>query len=147
VDPGHWLSISYSYVGLPTAPDPTDRMLYYPPLMFPLLGFLVVATGNPLVAVDLFAVGLFVGYGLSVAYLARRYIRSGPLQVALVGLAIVSGTTIQMVFWGGYPNLLGFILMNIALVLLLRFVRSHESLDAAGFYTLLGLTYLAHDLS
>ncbi|MCI4330361.1 MAG: hypothetical protein L3K19_00740 [Thermoplasmata archaeon] len=147
VDPGHWLSISYGYVGLPNAPDPTDQMLFYSPLLFPFLGGLVLLTGNPLVAADVFAIGLFVLYGLSVAHLARRFLVSGPLQVALVGLAVLSGPTIQMLFWGGYPNLLGFVLINEALIALLAFVRAGRTVDGALFYALLALTYLAHDLS
>jgi hypothetical protein len=147
VDPGHWLAISYGYVGLPSAPDPTDQLLFYPPLMFPILGGLVVLTGNPLEAAGVFAIGLFLVYGLSVVHLARRFLVSGPLQVALVGLAMFSGTTIQMLFWGGYPNLLGFILINEALVALLVFLRTERSFDGAIFYTVVGLTYFAHDLS
>jgi hypothetical protein len=147
VDPGHWLSISYSYVGQPTAPDPTDRPLYYSPLLFPFLGSAVVVTGSPLVAADVVAIGLFAVYGLSLVHLARRYLISGPMQLALVGLAIFAGTTIQMLFWGGYPNLLGFILMNEAFIFLLRFVRTKATTDGALFYTLIALTYLGHDLS
>jgi hypothetical protein len=147
VDPGHWLSISYSYVGLPTAPDPTDRPFFYSPLLFPLLGGMVLLTGNPLTAAGVTAVLLFALYGLSSIHLARRFVGNGALQVALVGLAVFSGTTIQMVFWGGYPNLLGFIVMNECLVFLLRFVRSSKGWDGAAFYALFGLCYFAHDLS
>lgn len=147
VDPGHWLSISYGYVGLPSAPDPTDQPLFYSPLLFPFLGGLVVATGSPLLAADLTAIGLFLLYGLTVVHLARRYLASGPLQVALVGLGTLSGTTLQMLFWGGYPNLLGFVLLNEALLLLLAFVRSRRAFDGALFYGLVGATYFAHDLS
>jgi len=147
VDPGHWLAISYSYVGLPTAPDPSNQALFYSPLMFPFLGALVRATGNPLVAADILGVGLFALYGLSVVHLARRFLGSGPLQVALVGVAVLSGTTIQMLFWGGYPNLLGFVLMNETLVALLAFVRTRRDVDGARMYLLLGLTFFAHELS
>jgi hypothetical protein len=147
VDPGHWLSISYSYVGLPTAPDPTDRPFFYSPGLFPILGGLVVLTGNPLIAASATAVLLFLCYGLSVVHLARRFLVAGPLQVALAGLAAFSGTTIQMVFWGGYPNLLGFIVMNEALVFLIAFVRTSRERDGVVFFALLGLCYFSHDLS
>ncbi|MCI4329543.1 MAG: hypothetical protein L3J80_01570, partial [Thermoplasmata archaeon] len=69
VDPGHWLAISYSYVGLPTAADPANQLLFYSPLMFPFLGGLVLATGNPLLAADILGVGLFALYGLSTVHL------------------------------------------------------------------------------
>jgi hypothetical protein len=147
VDPGHWLSISYGYVGLPAAPDPTDHVLFYPPLLFPFLGALVLATGNPLLADAIFAVALYALYGLSVIYVARRYLGSGPLQVALVGLGVLGGTTVQMLFWGGYPNLLGFALMNTTLVLFLGFVRTQRASLGAAMYLGIGLTYFAHELS
>jgi|GEM_PF-2808589 len=147
VDPGHWLAVSYSYVGLPTAPDPSDRPFFYAPLLFPILGLLVVATGSPPLAAGIVGVGLFAGYGFSLIPLARRYLASAPLQVALVGLGVGAGSTIQMLFWGGYPNLLGFILMNGALIFLLRFVRSQRDGDGAVFFGLTGLTYFAHDLT
>ncbi|MCI4320887.1 MAG: hypothetical protein L3K05_01080, partial [Thermoplasmata archaeon] len=147
VDPGHWLSISYGYVGLPSAPDPSDQVLYYSPLLFPFLGGLVLATGSPLLAVDILAIGLLLAFGLSVIHVARRFLSSGPLQVALVGLTVLSGPTLQMLFWGGYPNLLGLVLMNETLVALLAFVRSQRDRDGALFFVLAGLTYFAHDLS
>jgi hypothetical protein len=146
VDPGHWLSISYSYVGLPTAPDPTDKALFYPPLLFPMLGALVLAFG-PLTAAALTAIGLFAAYGATAIHLARRYLFAGPLQVALVGLAVFSGPTLQMVFWGGYPNLLGFVLMNEAFVFLLLYLRYRRPLYGYALFALVGLTYFAHDLS
>jgi len=147
VDPGHWLAISYTYVGLPTAPDPTDRVFFYAPLMFPFLGGLVLLTGSPPVAVDILAIGLLAGYGLTTILLARRYLASGPLQVALVGLAVFSGSTMQMLFWGGYPNLLGFVLINVAMVQLLRYARSRSNRDGALLVGVVGLTYFGHDLS
>jgi hypothetical protein len=147
VDPGHWLSISYGFVGLPASPDPTNQPLFYSPLLFPFLGALVLATGNPPLAASIFAIALYAAFGLSVVYVARRYLVSGPLQVGLVGLGVLGGTTVQMLFWGGYPNLLGFVLMNGALVMFLAFARTKETRFGVGLYALLILTYFAHDLS
>lgn len=147
VDPGHWLSTAYAYVGLPTAPDPANQPLFYSPLIFPILGGLVVLTGNPPLAASVFGVLLLLGYGLTVVHLARRYLRSGVMQVALVGLAMTCGTTLQMLFWGAYPNYLGFIGLNETLVFLLLFVREHRTVDAFGLYAWAGFTYFAHDLT
>lgn len=147
VDPGHWLSASYAYVGLPTAPDPTNQPLYYSPLIFPLLGGLVVLLQSPAGAAFLFAELLFLFFGLSSIHLARRFLLSGPLQVLTVGAAVLCGSTIQMMFWGGYPNLLAFILMNEAMVFLLAFLRSGSVRDGALFYSALTATYFAHELS
>jgi hypothetical protein len=147
VDPGHWLSIAYSYVGLPTAPDPADRPFFYSPLLFPFLGGLVLLTGNPMMAATILAAALLGTYGLTVMHLARRFLVSGPLQVLLVGLALFSGTTYRMMFWGGYPNFLGFILATEAIVFFLLFVRGHRTVDAGLFFAAVGLTFLAHELT
>jgi hypothetical protein len=147
VDPGHWLSTSYAYVGLPTAPDPANNVLFYSPLMFPFLGGLVRLTGSPIFAADIFAGMLLFLYGLTVLHLARRFLLSGPLQLALVGLEMFCGTTWQMLFWGGYPNFLGFIGFNESVIFFTLFARSRQSRDATLFYLAVGLTFLAHDLS
>jgi hypothetical protein len=147
VDPGHWLAASYSYVGLPTAPDPANQALVYSPLMFPFLGGLVRLTGDPLAAAELLAVGLFLLYGVTSILVARRFLVSGPLQVALVGMAVFCGSTLQMLFWGGYPNLLGFSCMNVAMVLLVLYIRTRRSADGAAFFAMVAVTYFAHDLT
>ncbi|MCI4351684.1 MAG: hypothetical protein L3K15_09275 [Thermoplasmata archaeon] len=147
VDPGHWLSIAYSYVGIPTAADPSDRPLFYSPLLFPFLGGLVVLTGSPTESTTIFAAALLATFGLTVVHLARRFLLSGPLQVLLVGLVLFAGTTYRMMFWGGYPNFLGFIMMNEAMIFFLLYVRGRKTSDAALFFGFTGLTYLAHDLT
>ncbi len=147
VDPGHWLSVSYTYVGLPTAPDPTDRILSYPPLMFPFLGALVLATGSPVAAAEALAVAIFAGFGLSLIYLARRMLVAAPLQTALVGLGVLTGSTLQMLFWGGYPNLLGFALLNLTIVAFLAHLRGPSPARATAFFGLVALTFFAHDLT
>lgn len=147
VDPGHWLAASYSYVGLATSPDPANQAFVYSPLMFPFLGGLVRLTGNPLLAADAFGVGLFLLYGLSAILVARRFLVSGPLQVALVGLAVFCGTTLQMLFWGGYPNLLGFVCLNVTMAFLLLYVVGRRTRDGAVFFAMVGVTYFAHDLT
>jgi hypothetical protein len=147
VDPGHWLSTAYAYVGLPTAPDPANRPLFYSPLMFPILGGLVWLTQSPPLAATILA-GLFLaGYGLTVIHLARRFLRTGVVQVAFVGVALFCGTTLQMLFWGAYPNYLGFIFLNEALIFFLLWVRERRSRDGALFYAALLLAYFGHDLT
>ncbi len=147
VDPGHWLSTAYAYVGLPTANDPANQPLFYSPLIFPFLGGLVLLTRNPVTAATIFAALLLFFYGLTVVHAARRFLRTGTVQVALVGVALLCGTTFQMLFWGAYPNYMGFIFLNESLIFFLLFVRDRRTLDAAFFFVALGLTYFAHDLS
>ncbi|MCI4328443.1 MAG: hypothetical protein L3J86_02550, partial [Thermoplasmata archaeon] len=51
VDPGDWLQRSFAFVGLPHPPSmAVGSPFLYPPLAFPFLGALVLATGSPLTA-------------------------------------------------------------------------------------------------
>ncbi|HEV2316118.1 MAG TPA: hypothetical protein VGV89_00890 [Thermoplasmata archaeon] len=147
VDPGHWLSVSYAYVGLPTSPDPGNQPFYYSPLMFPFLGTLVRLTGSPPAAATALALALMLGYGLTVMHLARRYVHLGWMQVTLVGLAMFSGTTFQMMFWGAYPNFLGFITFNETMIAFLLYLRTRRTRDGALLLVGACLTFLAHDLT
>lgn len=147
VDPGNWLSISYSYIGHPTAPIPANRPFFYAPLLFPFLGGLVSLTGSPPVAASAMAAILLAGYGLTVIHLARRFLRVGAYQLAFVGLALFSGTTLQMLFWGAYPNFLGFITMNEAILFFLLYVNRGRTIDAVAMFAAVGLTYLGDTLS
>jgi hypothetical protein len=147
VDPGHWLSISYGFVGRPQAPDPADRPFFYSPMLFPFLGGLVVLTGSPPAAATITAAALLAVYGLTVIHLARRFLFSGTLQVLLVGLAVFAGTTYRMLFWGGYPNFLGFIFLNESMIFFLLYVRGRRTRDAALFFAATGATFFAHDLT
>ncbi len=147
VDPGHWLSAAYSYVGLPSAPDPANRPLFYSPLIFPFLGGLFLVTRDAATASTIFAALLLTFYGLSVIHLARRFLRTGVVQVAFVGGALLCGTTLQMLYWGAYPNYLGFIFFNESMLLFLLYVRARTALYGLGFFTAVAVTYFAHDLS
>lgn len=148
VDSGDWTQRSYAYVGLAHPPvQAVGSPFLYPPLMFPPLGALVVLTASPLYAAFLFAGLLMVGYGLSTIHLARRYLTSGPSQLLFVGLGVLNGTTLSMLFWGAYPNYVGFIFFNEAFVFLLLFLQSRRTRDGLLFYGSVALVFLAHSLT
>ena len=146
-DSGHWVTTSYAYIGRAHPSDFTDQAFLYPPLLFPLIGSLVLLTGSPLSAG--FATGelLLALFGLSTIHLARRFLRSGPGQLLFVGLAVLNGTTVQMLFWGGFPNFLAFTLLNEAMVFLLAFWRTRGSWEAVLFWGFAAALYLTHNLT
>jgi hypothetical protein len=147
-DPGHWIATAQEFVGLPhVTGDFTLQPGLYPPLTFPLLGAVLWITGGPVAAGFVFGGLLLVVYGLSCIHLARRYLGQGSLQVLFVGLAVLNGTTLQILFWGGYPNFLALIFFNEALVFLLSFSRTRSSRDALLLYGMISLAYLTHDLT
>ncbi|MCI4328444.1 MAG: hypothetical protein L3J86_02555, partial [Thermoplasmata archaeon] len=73
--------------------------------------------------------------------------RPGAARPLFVGLAVLNGTTLSMLFWGGYPNVFGFVFLSLAFVGLLRFLRSPTLENGLLMYGMAGLTYLTHTLS
>jgi hypothetical protein len=71
IDPAHWLTDAYAWIGWPY-PSASDvgSPYAYAPLPFPLLGLLVLATGRPLLAAFLYADLLVAALGLSTVHLA-----------------------------------------------------------------------------
>ena len=148
VDSGDWVQRSFAWVGLPHPPANAVGSPYlYSPLMFPFIGILELITGNPLTTGFVFGGALLAVFGLSVVHVARTYFVSGPTQVLFIGIAVLNGTTISILFWGGYPNFLGFVFFNETLVLLLWFLRSRTLRDGLLFYGAASLLYLTHSLT
>jgi hypothetical protein len=148
VDPGDWLQRSYAYVGLSHPPQLAIGSPYlYPPVIFPPLGFLVLVSGSPENAGMIFGGTLLAAFGLSSLLLARRALATGPFQVAFVGLSVLNGTTVAMLFWGGYPNFAGFVTFDLAIFFLISFLQTERAWDAVGLWGFTALTYLTHSLT
>jgi hypothetical protein len=148
VDPGDWLQRSYAFVGLAHPPSLAVGSPYlYPPLAFPILGALVLLTGSPMAAGFVFGGALLAAYGLSCIVMAWSFLRPGAPRLLFVGLAVLNGTTLSMLFWGGYPNVFAFVFLNLAFVGLLRFLRAPTFLNAVWMYGMAGLLYLTHTLT
>ncbi|MGA9043922.1 MAG: hypothetical protein ACLP8V_05330 [Thermoplasmata archaeon] len=147
-DPGHWIATANAFLGRPyPSADFTLHPFLYPPMIFVVVGGSLLATGSPVTAGLLVGGVLLAVYGITLIHLSRRYLVSGPFQFLFVGLAILNGTTLQILFWGGYPNLLGLALINEGLVFLLAFTKSRSIRDALILYGIAGLIYLTHDLT
>ncbi|MCI4363681.1 MAG: hypothetical protein L3K13_05180 [Thermoplasmata archaeon] len=148
VDPGDWITRGGAYVGLGAPPvDSFGSAYIYPPLVFPMLGGLLLLFGSP-VSTGFVAGGLIlVLFGLSVAYLAFRFVRFGPLQVGFVGACVFSGTLLYMLFWGAYPNFFAFVFLNLLFVVLFAFYRFGLPRDGFFLGAVLALLYLAHSLT
>ena len=143
-DPGQWTSTSYAYVGLsyPSWIIPGQ----YPPLLFPLLGVLVRLTGGPIEGARAYIGVVAVLLGLSFYFLARGLTRRRSTALLAEALIVLNPTFLQMFFWGFYPNLLGFVFLNLSLGFLVRFVRSRRPRHAFLFWSLAAATLLTHSL-
>ncbi len=148
VDPGDWITRGGAYVGLSVPPPASfGSPFIYPPLIFPMLGGLLRLFGSPVPA-GFVAGGLFLFlFGLSLIYVAFRFLRFGPLQVAFVGACVFSGTLLYMLFWGAYPNFFAFVFLNLLFVFLFLYVRSGQPSDGLLIGVALSLLYLTHSLT
>jgi hypothetical protein len=148
VDPGDWITRSGAYVGLPVPPVASFGSPYiYPPLLFPVLGGLLRFFGTPTTTGFVAGGLLLLFFGISLIYIAFKFIRFGPLQLAFVGVCMFSGTLLYMLLWGAYPNFFAFIFLNLTLVYLLAFTRTGEPLAGVLLGVSLSLLYLAHSLT
>jgi len=148
VDPGDWIQRSYAWVGLVHPPVNSVGSPYlYPPMIFPLLGALRLATGSPESTGFIFGAGLLAVYGLTLWLLARTAFHLPSHRLALVALGLLNGTVVSMLFWGGYPNFLAFSFVNLTLACLLLFLRGPSTVRALGLWGFAALTYLTHTLT
>jgi hypothetical protein len=148
VDPGDWITRSGAYVGLPVPPFASFGSPYiYPPLIFPLLGTLLLVFGTPITTGFVAGGLLLLMFGLSIIYVAFRFLKFGPLQLGFVGACMFSGTLLYMLSWGGYPNFFAFVFLNLTFVYLLAFARSGDTISGLLLGVSLTLLYLAHSLT
>jgi hypothetical protein len=148
VDPGDWITRSGAYVGLAVPPYASfGSPFIYPPLLFPFVGGLLRFLGGPIpTAFATGAILLFV-FGLSLIYVAFRFVRFGPLQLGFVGSCVFSGSLLYMLFWGAYPNFFAFVFLNLLFVYLLLYARTGTAISGTMIGVALSLLYLTHSLT
>jgi hypothetical protein len=143
-DPGDWVSTAYAFVG---HPFPSQVIpLAYPPALFPLLGAVVLASGSPLTGALVFAALLFFVLALTTFWLAASMLRSRMVAIVVVTFVLVDPAFLAMFFWGAYPNLLGFVFQNLALVGLIRASRGSPTSGALQFWIFGALAVLSESL-
>ncbi|MCI4341696.1 MAG: hypothetical protein L3K11_04920 [Thermoplasmata archaeon] len=142
-DPGNWVSISYAYIGgqYPGQVNPYG----YPPLLFPLLGGLVLLTGGPLAAGHLMVPLLIGMMGITLYALCRTMFRSVIVSLSLVGILLLNPSFMALYFWGAEPNLLAFVFLNLSLVGVVWTARS-RSIGPLVFWVFAAATVLSHSL-
>jgi hypothetical protein len=143
-DPGNWISISYAYIGghYPGQVSPYG----YPPLLFPILGALVLITGSPVATGHLIIPILIVGLGLSTYALSRAILRSVLLSLAMVALLLLDPFFMTLFFWGALPNLLSFVFTNLSLLGLVWTGTKGSTKGIAFFWIFGAAAVLSHSL-
>jgi hypothetical protein len=144
-DPGNWVSISYAYIGGHYAGQVNPYG--YPPLLFPILGSLVLLTGSPLAAGHLIIPIEITLLGLSTYALSRVIIRSVVLSLGLVTFLLLDPYFMTMFFWGALPNLLAFSFLNLSLVGLVWMGAGRLNRGTLFFWGFGAATVLTHALA
>lgn len=131
-DPGEWIAGSYQLIGqpFPSWYASSDS----PPLMFPLLGALIVLGGGPLPGARLFVLVEAVLLGGSIFVLGRSLTRHPITALAIEGFVLVNPTLDGLFFSGAYQYLFSFVFMNLAIAYAIRFIRSRRNLHLALFW-------------
>ncbi|MCI4318497.1 MAG: hypothetical protein L3J96_08160, partial [Thermoplasmata archaeon] len=119
-DPGQWLSNSLPFAGLPY---PSQVVPFsYPPLLFPLLGFLVRLGGGPIEGARLFLGLVGVLLGLATYMLARCLLRRPILALIAEGAVLIDAPFLRLFYFGAYPTLLGLVFFVLAVAFGVRFL-------------------------
>ncbi|MCI4324418.1 MAG: hypothetical protein L3K00_00800 [Thermoplasmata archaeon] len=143
-DPGEWTSTALAYAGLPYPSWIIPGQ--YPPLLFPLLGLLVRLGGGAAAGARAYVGVAAVLIGLSVYFLARGLTRRRSTAIIAEALVLMNPSLLQMFFWGAYPNLLGFVFLNLTLAFLVRYIRSRRPLHLVLFWSAAAAGVLTHSL-
>jgi hypothetical protein len=143
-DPGQWLSTSYAYVGLPYPSWIIPGQ--YPPMLFPLLGALVLIAGGPIPGALSYVAVAAILNGVSLYFLARSLTRRRSTALIAEAIILANPTLLSMFFWGFYPNLLGFVFLNLCLGFLIRFIRSRRPFHLYMFWVMGAAAILTHSL-
>jgi hypothetical protein len=118
----------------------------YPPLFFLLLMAASLPLGNELLALKALAVALYCLQPAAIFVFVGRITSRGAALISSAAAALAPITT-EMLGWGGYPNLLGFVLLPPTLACCLRYCSDggRQNLLAAAACGV--LVILAHHLT
>jgi hypothetical protein len=141
-DPGEWIAGSYQFIGqsYPSWYASSDS----PPLMFPLLGALVVLGGGPIPAAQIFTVLEAVLFGGSTYVLARSLTRHPVTALGLEGFVILNPTLDALFFSGAYQYLFSFVFLNLTVAYAIRFIRSRRRVHLAVFWLSATAAIMSH---
>lgn len=143
-DPGEWVTSSYPWVNLPAPSWIIPGQ--YPPGLFPLLGSLVILGGGPVMGARLYIGVVTTLLGASIYVLGRSLTRTWTLPLLAEGFVLLNPSFLLLFFFGAYPNLLGFVFLNLALAYTVRFTRTHRSEHLFIAWAAITAAVLTHSL-
>jgi hypothetical protein len=118
-DPGNWLKRIHAIAGV-TLPLWDETPWSYPPLFFFLSYLTAFIVGDSLLAMKLVATVIFSLIPISMYLFAYQVSGSYLVSVSAAAMSAFWPSNYEMIWWGGYPNLLALVVMPLMLAATLK---------------------------
>ncbi|MEM1559975.1 MAG: hypothetical protein QXP57_07170 [Nitrososphaerota archaeon] len=146
VDGGLWLKYAKAYLGI-TWPMWEEKTLNYPPLFPSILAVAIFLKLDPVIAVKLLATLVF-SIRPAIAYISSIMIFGNRLTAFLTALMFMFlPIHVEMLGWGGYPNLLTLSFMNISMSLLVSWLNKGFSKTVAFLLLFSIIIAIGHNIT
>jgi hypothetical protein len=143
-DPAIWLKNANALLGN-TYPLWDQTVLQYPPFFNIILAIFIILTHNALLSLKMLGITLISLLPLTVYPLAKEITNSYKAGIIAVWLTAFHPAFSEMYGWGGYPNLLGIMFLNLSLYYLYKILKGEKNnkniLMASIFTSLLTITH------
>lgn len=145
-DGGNWLKHMHAILG-DSRPMWNEGTYQYPPLYFLLLAAASLLTGNEVLALKLTAMLAFCLRPATTYMLAKKIFGGRLPALAAAWLASIPPFTVEMLGWGGYPNLLGLVILPAAFCSILSLTEKTNFKNVLATLTLALTLVLTHHLT
>lgn len=143
-DSKHWLLRARYYAGMEMPASELPGQFATHPFSILLLALVLVVVGAPIVAAKLWTLGAYLGAAAAVYVTARELFSRRVALVAYVAVSFGQYLYLDLVTWGGVPNLVAVGLLTLAVGALARARRTETRRDRVAFGVLVGLGLFAH---
>ena len=146
-DGGNWLKHMNAILGN-TYPMWEEGTYQYPPLFFILLALIYGLSGDKVLTVKIAAIGVFSIRPITTYVFVKRLFRSDMAGAGAAWMSAIAPIFVEMLGWGGYPNLLGFDLLPLAFLPVIADMEGRASNRDLMMATVMAcLIPLAHHLT
>jgi hypothetical protein len=143
-DSKHWLLRARYYAGMQMPASELSGQFATHPFSILLLALVLVVVGAPIVAAKLWTLGAYLGATAAVYVTAQELFSRRVALVAYVAVSFGQYLYLDLVTWGGIPNLIAVGLLTLAVGALARARRTETRRDRIAFGVLVGLGLFAH---
>lgn len=146
VDGGIWLKYANGLLGV-TWPLWNEKSLNYPPLFPTILAILVYLTGDPVFSIKFLAVLTFSLRPLIVFLSSILLFKRLSVSVSAGIIMMMLPIHVEMLGWGGYPNLLSSSLLMISITLLITWLKGNSRKLLLLLFITSALIGIGHNLT